>query len=95
VLQRDLNWLEPTSSFKTRGQPIFSRQRREAGVRVVGAAAVYEEDWGVALRSDGALITQQVKDLVAAGSILKGPEGGEILEFTTFRLPPARSSKGA
>ena len=95
VLQRDLGWLEIASSFKTRGQPIFSKERRESGVRVVGAAAAFEDDWGVALRSDGALTTHRVKDMLAAGSILTGQPGVEILDFTTFRLPPARSAKGA
>ena len=99
VLQRDLSWLEIASTFKTRGQPIFSKERRATGARLVGAAAVLEEDWGVALHADGGLTTHRVKDLVAAGSIFAGKQAGEILDFTTFRLPPARttvkSAKGA
>jgi DNA gyrase/topoisomerase IV subunit A len=53
IIHREMSWLEPVNSFKTHGQAVFSQARREAGVRVVGAAAVEEKDWGALLVTDG------------------------------------------
>ncbi len=93
VLQRDASWLEISDSLTTRGQAIFSKERREAGVRVAGAAAALEQDWGVALRSDGVLIAHRVKEMLASGTILSGLPDVEILDFTTLRLPPGQGEK--
>jgi hypothetical protein len=84
AIQREMDWLEPASSFKSRGQAAFSSSRRDAGVRVVGAAAVDESDWGALLRSDGSLSACRVADLFAAGSVELGES--ELLSFTTFSM---------
>ena len=65
AVHREASWLEPANSFKSRGQPILSKERREAGIRIVGAAPVDETDWGVFLQTDGALSAYIVKDLLA------------------------------
>lgn len=86
AIHRDAGWLEPALSFTSRGQPIFSASRRAAGVRVVGAAAAGEDDWGTALFSDGSLKTYRLNDLLAAGSVGLKDRDPEILAFTAFEL---------
>ena len=55
AVHREASWLEPANSFKSKGQAILSKERREAGIRIVGAAPVEEADWGVFLQEDGSL----------------------------------------
>jgi len=82
ALQREAGRLESAVTFKTRRQAIIPKERREAGVRVVGAGAVTEGDWGFALRSDGKLAAYTVGDLFNRGSLFS-EEQVEILGFTT------------
>lgn len=82
AVHRDTSWLENASSFKSHGQPILSPSRREAGLRLVGAAAVEEGDWCALLRSDGALLARTAGSLLAEGALDCG--GGDLLAFTTF-----------
>ena len=84
AIQRQMGWLEPPASFKSRGQAIFSQARREAGVRVVGASAVDEEDWGFSLTTDGKLTAYQMKDIFASGSLYNEMETAEIISFVTM-----------
>ena len=86
---RDAAWLEQAASFKTKGQALLSRERRESGIRIVGAAAVDENDWGLVLKSDGDVVAYQMSDLFATGLLLPGQAPAQILAFTTFRLPGA------
>jgi DNA gyrase/topoisomerase IV subunit A len=87
AVHRDIDWLEPASSFKTKGQPLLSKERREAGVRIVGAAAVDEIEWGILLYSDGVLKAHRLDELLAAGSIPTGQPNASILSFSSFHLP--------
>ena len=73
--------LEITPSLKSRGQAIFSSQRRASGVRVIGAAAVSEKDWAVVLHTDGQISLHAVGALLGRGTL---PVEGELLAFTTF-----------
>ena len=86
AIQRDVSWLEPAGSFKSHGQPVFSKERRAAGVRVVGAAAVDEGDWGLALRSDGKLIAHKIADLFGSGSFLVKQPPADILGFAPLYI---------
>ena len=70
--------LEIAHSMKARGQPLYSAQRRDRGVRVVGAAAVSDEDWGVALHGDGRLTAHAVRSLIDEGAITVS---GELIDF--------------
>ncbi len=72
-----------TASLKTKGSPVFSAQRRAQGVRVVGAAAVGENDWGLALHQDGLLTLHAVSEMIGAGKI---PLETGLVAFTFF--PP-------
>jgi DNA gyrase/topoisomerase IV subunit A len=82
VIHREAAWLEPAASFKGRGQPAFSRARREAGVRLAGAAAVNESDWAAALDSQGRIWLHSIADLCSRGSLPAGEAGAEILSFS-------------
>jgi DNA gyrase/topoisomerase IV subunit A len=73
--------LEISSSLKSRGQVIFSSQRRASGVRVAGAAVVSETDWALALHADGQVTLHSVGSLLGRGTL---PVEGELLAFTTF-----------
>ena len=85
VIQRNPDWLEIASSYKTKGQSVFSKERREAGIRMVGAAFADEEDWGITLRSDGKLSFIKIHDLIGSGSFLSGEQDITILSFTSYR----------
>lgn len=83
IIHREVSWLEPVNSFKTHGQALFSQARREAGVRVVGATAVEEEDWGALLASDGRLVIYRMGDLFDKGAVADADQV-EILDFVAF-----------
>ncbi len=87
AVNRDTSWLDQASSFKTKGQQLLSKERREAGARVVGAAPVDGEDWGVFLQSDGTLTAWNLHELLATGSIPTGDQSLPILSFASFHLP--------
>jgi DNA gyrase/topoisomerase IV subunit A len=87
AVHRDAGWLEPTSSFKTKGQPLLSKERREAGILIVGAVPVDEADWGIFLLSDGTLTAHKLNDLLATGSVLTGQPDNSILAFASFHMP--------
>jgi DNA gyrase/topoisomerase IV subunit A len=84
VIHREMGWVEPSNAFKTRGQPVFSRERRESGGRAVGAAAVDGEDWGAVLSSDGLLTVYKMTDLFAAGTLLADQAAVTVLGFTVL-----------
>lgn len=90
TIHRESSWIEKSVSFKSKGQPVFSQARRDAGVRVVAAAAVDENDWGVALPSRGPLSLHKVSDLFSAGSI--GDLESAVLDFSTFSTSGARKA---
>ena len=56
-------------------------------MRVIGAAAVDEHDWGVALRSDGAFIARPMAEIFSSGSLLE-EENVAILAFAVFSVKP-------
>ncbi len=82
--------LEISHSLKARGQPLYSAQRRDRGVRVVGAAAISEEDWGVALHGDGRLTAHAVRSLIDEGAI---SASGELVDFSLVTQPGKRAVK--
>lgn len=90
AVHRDTSWLEPASSFKTKGQALLSKERRAAGIRIIGAAPVDDADWGVFLHSDGTLTAHKLSDLLAAGSVLPGQASISILSFSTFHMPDVK-----
>ena len=73
-------------ALKTKGQALFSPQRRSQRVRVVGAAAAAGSDWGLALHQDGRLTVHAMGALFDRGTL---ETQGELLAFTVF--PAAQS----
>jgi DNA gyrase/topoisomerase IV subunit A len=86
VVHREPGWLDTARSFKTKGQPLLSKERREVGVRIVGAAPVDDGDWGVFLQNDGALTAHKLNGLLATGSIPTGQTNISILGLSSFHF---------
>lgn len=84
VLQREASWLEPAESFRSKGQPIFSQARREAGNRCAGASAVDGDEWAVLLLSDGALVGYSVSSLFASGAVQEVSGDVKVIDFVTL-----------
>lgn len=83
VVALDEHDLPASATLKTKGQAVFSSQRRASGVRVVAAAAVDETDWAIALHSDGQVSLHAVSTLLGQGTL---PVHGELLGFATFAI---------
>jgi hypothetical protein len=83
AIHREADWLEKPASNKSRGQPVFSQARREAGVRVAGAAAVEEDTWSAALLASGKVNLHRIANLIESG-VLPGDPTDEIIDFCTF-----------
>jgi hypothetical protein len=86
AVHRDTSWLEPASSFKTKGQPLLSKERREAGIRIVEASPVDKADWGIFLQADGVLSAHRLSDLFASGSVPNLNPSVTILDFSSFHM---------
>ncbi len=84
AVHRDASWLEPAASFKSHGQPVISKERRQAGVRVAAAERVKEDDWGFALDSRGRLTAHRMSDLFGSGSLGLDDPALEILSFAAL-----------
>lgn len=84
ALNREAGWLEAAVSFKGRGQALIPASRREAGVRLAGAAAVDAEDVCAVMLSDGSLALRRAGALLADGSIETG--GAEALALAVFSV---------
>jgi len=93
AVHRDTSWLEAAGSFKTKGQPLLSKERREAGIRIIGATPIEEEDWGVILHGDGTIKVYQLSELMAAGSVPAAQPSISLLSFSSFHRPEARQEQ--
>jgi DNA gyrase/topoisomerase IV subunit A len=93
VVTRNVSWLEPAGSFKSHGQPVFSKERRSSGVRVAAAALANEADWGLALSSDGKIAAHMIADLLGSGTLPVDQPSGEILGFSVLSSPKSRMHK--
>jgi DNA gyrase/topoisomerase IV subunit A len=83
VIQREVGWMEAAASQKSRGQAVFSEERRKAGIRLVAAAAVDASDWCAALDTSGTLCLYAASDLLGAGSLTTS-EGASVAAFGVF-----------
>ncbi len=91
VIHRETDWLEKPASYKSRGQAAFSTARREAGVRIAGAALVDSEDWSAVLTRGGLLTVHKISDLLDAGAV-PGDPTLEIEEFIVFKASGASAA---
>ncbi|HEX7434626.1 MAG TPA: hypothetical protein VF326_13320 [Anaerolineaceae bacterium] len=83
VINRNLSWIEPVSSFRTRGQSLFSKEKRTSGVRVVGGGLAQDDDWGFALAISGQITCHPIKELFSTGALpnpLTGLVGFSLLK---------------
>jgi len=87
AVHRDISWLEGANSFRTKGQSLLSKERRESGTRIVGAAPVVDHDWGVFLFNDGTISACQLSELSSSGSVISPPTVYSILSFASFPQP--------
>lgn len=85
AIHREVGWLEKSESNKSRGQAIISPARREAGARIIGAAAVDADDWSAVLRCDGKVLTYKVGDLFESGAFGETSDP-ELVDFVTFTV---------
>jgi DNA gyrase/topoisomerase IV subunit A len=90
AVHRDTSWLEVANSYRTKGQPLLSKERREAGIRIIGAAPVDDTDWGVFLQNNGSLTIYKLSDLLATGSVPYEDQTNSILSFTSFHMPEVK-----
>ncbi len=84
LLQENEEKLACTNALKSKGSPVFSAARRTQGVRVVAAAAVKAQDWGLALHPDGRLTLHSVQAMMDAGKVQLE---SELAAFTFFASP--------
>ena len=68
-------------ALKRKGKALYSKARREKGIRVVGSGVVDADDWGVALHQNGAISLHAMQAIFEGGTI---SVDGEILAFVTF-----------
>jgi DNA gyrase/topoisomerase IV subunit A len=83
VIQRETQSINPAKDLQRKGSMLYSTSRRQSGVRVIGAGAVDQDDWCLALHSDGSLTLHSASGLLGRGSI---PADSEIIDFLTFRV---------
>lgn len=69
LIHRPIENLEPATTLKTKGQPLYSSRRREQGTKVVSAGMVTAGDWAITLHQDGALRAYAVNGLFDSGKI--------------------------
>jgi len=84
VIHRTADSLSTATDLQRKGSMLYSTPRRDAGVRVVGAAVVDQGGWGLVLHSEGQVTLHAISDLVGTGSI---PVQGELLDFIAFLVP--------
>ena len=81
VIQRTYESLETASGLQRKGHMLYTTARREAGVRVAGAAAVRLQDWSATLHANGRIALHPVSELIGKGVL---PDKVELLDFITF-----------
>jgi DNA gyrase/topoisomerase IV subunit A len=87
AVHRESGWLETATSFRSHGQPAYTKAHRDAGVHVTGATAVDEDDWTIVLFSDGRMVFYPVRHLFDRGAILEKDSHLQVLSFCAFRYP--------
>jgi DNA gyrase/topoisomerase IV subunit A len=85
VVTRETSWLDVPTSLKTRGQAVFSEERRKKGVHLVGAAAVEDSDWAAALDKGGNIIVVPVSELIGSGTLPGLAQNVDLLAICIFR----------
>jgi hypothetical protein len=83
AIHREESWLQ-SGPLKSKGYAAFSEARRRAGIQVIGAAAVAEEDWGAALLADGRVIVMRIANIFERGSLFPDQNDVQVTSFVTW-----------
>ena len=86
-------WLKPAEKLGGRGQSLWSKSKREAGIRLVGAGAAGDDDWGVGLKANGHLIAVKINEIPPSNAskkehLLKNIYPFDLLAFTIISFNP-------
>jgi hypothetical protein len=81
TIHRTADSLEIVEALKRRGKMLYSKARRDKGVRLVGGGAVNEHDWGMALHQNGGITLHAVSELFESGTL---QVDDTLLAFTVF-----------
>jgi hypothetical protein len=73
--------LVTADALKRKGKGLYSKVRREKGIRVVGSGVAGADDWCIALQKNGEISFHAVKSIIDRGTINVDQE---ILSFITF-----------
>jgi len=87
ILHLTSDRIELSGSFKTKGQAVFSGQRRAQGARVVGAALIHANDWGAVCDLNGEIRLHEVQPMLGSGVLA---EQSQPIAFTAFNFPQDR-----
>jgi hypothetical protein len=83
VVQLAEDRIAVTTSFRSKGQAVFSARRRSEGVRVAGAISGSEEDWCVVLERTGSLSLHPLRELIGSGTL---PDESEPIAFSSISI---------
>lgn len=86
ALEREADWLAPAESFRGKGQAVFSPARRDAGIRIAGAACAAKTDWAALLLDDGRVLAYSIADLAGSGAVPGVSDSISVLEYTNFSI---------
>jgi DNA gyrase/topoisomerase IV subunit A len=83
------SWLKPVDMLGRKGRPIWSKSKRETGIRAVRAQAVSDDDWGVGLKGNGQLVAVKINEIPLSKSskkehLLKNIYPFDLIAFTSF-----------
>ncbi|MBN1221068.1 MAG: hypothetical protein JXM69_19255 [Anaerolineae bacterium] len=85
------DWLKPAAKLGGRGQSIWSKAKQETGIRVIGAIAAKDDDWGIGLKANGQLVAVKIADIALGMSgkkehVLKNIYPFDLVAFTGVRF---------
>jgi DNA gyrase/topoisomerase IV subunit A len=81
AIHRTSESIEVAEALQRKGKALYSKARREKGVRVVGGGVINTEDWGLTLQQDGAITIHAIPALLQSGTITVE---SEIQAFVTL-----------
>jgi DNA gyrase/topoisomerase IV subunit A len=81
IIHKAAESIMAAEDLNRKGRMLYSTARRESGVRVIGAAAVGQNDWSIALHQDGRITLHSISTILGKGSI---PVSGELIDFISF-----------
>ncbi len=95
IINRDESWLEPATSFHSRGQSLISKEKRSSGIQVVGARLFSPADWGFAYHSGGQISAHGVGELIDTGviSISNVDKGKTPIHLSGFYSYPGSAGR--